>query len=57
MYKMLLKLLKYMYMCCCYVTSALQGHLKATLFKDSNSLYANHIEFLRYAIDVSKQHT
>jgi hypothetical protein len=32
--------------------SALEGHLQATLFKDSNSLYANHIEFLRYVVDV-----
>jgi hypothetical protein len=32
--------------------SALQGHLQATLFKDSNSLYTNHIVFLRYAVDV-----
>jgi hypothetical protein len=32
--------------------SALQDHLQATLFKDSNSLHANHIVFLRYAVDV-----
>jgi hypothetical protein len=32
--------------------SALQGHLQATLFKDSNSLYVNHIVFLRYAVGV-----
>jgi hypothetical protein len=30
--------------------SALQGHLQATLIKDSNSLYANHIVFLRYVV-------
>jgi hypothetical protein len=32
--------------------SVLQGHLQATLFKDSNSLHANHVVFLRYAVDV-----
>jgi hypothetical protein len=32
--------------------SALQGHFQATLYKDSDSLYANHIIFLRYAVDV-----
>jgi hypothetical protein len=32
--------------------SALQGHLQAKLFKDSNSLYANHVVFLSYAVDV-----
>jgi hypothetical protein len=31
--------------------SVLLGHLQATLIKNSNSLYANHI-ILRYVVDV-----
>jgi hypothetical protein len=59
MFKMLLQILIYIYI---YIyihvvmllhVSSLQGHLQATLFKDSNSLNANHIVFLRYAVDVS----
>jgi hypothetical protein len=32
--------------------SALQGHFQATLYENSNSLYANHIVYLRYVVDV-----
>jgi hypothetical protein len=32
--------------------SALECYLQATLFKDYNSLYVNHVVFLRYAVDV-----
>jgi hypothetical protein len=51
MHKMLLKLLKNIHVMLLHVLE-LQGHLQATHYKDSNSLYANHTVFPRYAIDV-----
>jgi hypothetical protein len=51
MHKMLLKLLKNIHVMLLHVLE-LQGHLQATLYKDSDSLYANHAVFPRYPIDV-----
>jgi hypothetical protein len=52
MFKMLLKLLKNIYVAMLLHVAELQGHLQAIFFKDSTSLHANHTVFLRYAVNV-----
>jgi hypothetical protein len=38
---------------CCYMFRPYKAIFRQRLFKDSNSLYANYIVFLRYAVDVT----